>query len=180
MISVDHVRLNLTYCRSRCDSLGEGGSYGLVTPVFESQYTGLLKFLNIQANVPVWFGLVATESVMWNRYNPKQTVHSVAPSAARSVYPNQTDNVVLWKTPSKFKLPIIYHNKKFAANYRYTEGVGKAVCLCEKGEVLILSRGAPEALQFIAPLGLGPPQRNFVMPGRRPRGSTVDHCPARP
>ena len=149
--SGDHVQLNLTYCRSRCDSLGEGGSYGLVTPIFESQYTGLLKFLNIQANTPVWFGLVASESIMWNRYNPKQTVHSVAPGASRSVYPNQTDNVVHWMTPSKFKLPIIYHNKKFAANHRYTEGLGRAVCLCEKGEVPMLNRAHRKLCSLLPP-----------------------------
>ena len=146
--------LELTYCRSRCDRLGKRGSYGLVTPVFESQYIGLLNFLNIPVKAAVWFGLVATESVMWNRYSPKQTVHSIAPDA--STFANRRDNVIHWKTPSKFKLPIIYHHKKFAANRLYKEKSGRATCLCEKGEVLILSRGALDALQFIAPLGRGP------------------------
>ena len=154
IINGDHDQLNLTYCHSRCDSLGEGGSYGIVTPIFESQYIGLLNFLKITGNKPVWFGLVATQSVMWNRYNPKQTVHSVAPDPG-SEFTNRRDNVIHWHTPSKFKLPIIYHHKKFAANKYYTEEDESAVCPCEKGEVLILSRGAPE---FIAPLGLGVPQ----------------------
>ena len=124
-------------CVTECQTLSTRGPYGIVIPIFEEQY--LVLGTNFTASTtPIWLGLLlANESIIWNRYSPKQTVHSIAPYPGPS-FTSTTDNVVLWEIKSKtYELPVYYHHGKFVV----TEGKRPAMCICEKGETLITSGG---------------------------------------
>ena len=114
---------NLAVCVTECHNLNPTGSYGLVIPVFEEQYTGLGN--------PMWFGLIAANDSIWNRYSPEQTVHSVAPTPpSRPDFARQVENVVLYNAPSTFELPVYFHNNIFVVHPSHNS----ASCVCEKGE----------------------------------------------
>ena len=112
--------ISLTECDSQCRSLSPTGSYGLVTPIFEEQFIGIRDPLNFTRFHPIWLGLQANESLVWNRYSPKQTVHSLP-------------KLKLWRTPPLFKLPVYYHDNALVVD----PGKQKAKCVCEKGEDLV-------------------------------------------
>ena len=106
----------------------------MVTPVSKKQYIGLNTTLNLPADLRVWFGLLATESLTWNRYTEKQTVHSVAPIPLPALA--KRDNVVLVNTPGPFICPVFYHNNFFVVE----KDREYAACVCDKGERPMQSR----------------------------------------
>ena len=106
----------------------------MVTPVSKEQYIGLNTTLNLPADLPVWFGLLANESMTWNRYTEKQTVHSLEPISLAALA--KRDNVVFWNTPEQFKCPVFYHYNFFVVD-KYRK---YAACVCDKGERPMPSR----------------------------------------
>ena len=106
----------------------------MITPVSKKQYIGLNTTLNLPADLRVWFGLIATESLTWNRYTEEQTVHSVAPIPLPALA--KRDNVVLVNTPEPFICPVFYHNNFFVVE----KGRKYAACVCDKGERPMQSR----------------------------------------
>ena len=131
--------VTLADCVTECQTLSTRGTYGIVTPIFEEQYLALGTNFTAPNN-PIWLGLLlASKSIMWNRYSPKQTVHSIAPYPGPSFASTQ-DNVVLWQINSKtFELPVYYHYGNFAVTPTRGKLRGTAACICEKGEIFITS-----------------------------------------
>ena len=128
-------------CVTRCQALSARGTYGMVTPIFEEQYLPLGTSFTVPPDIAIWFGLLANESIIWNRNSPTQTVHSIARDPG-SYYNSTLDNVVLWEIKSKkFELPVYYHYGNFAVTPARGKLKGKAVCICEKGEIFITSGG---------------------------------------
>ena len=154
-------------CVTECQTLSTRGPYGIVTPIFEEQY--LVLGTNFTASTtPIWLGLLlANESIIWNRYSPKQTVHSIAPYPGPR-FTSTLDNVVLWFIKSKtFELPVYYHDGRFVVDPRRG-----AMCICEKGEIFITSGGQTRQI-----LRIFYPERSFLHQNKACSSGFLKHPP---
>ena len=122
--------IKIEECVSQCERLGPGGAFGIVTPVSKKQYIGINTMLGLQSDIPIWFGLLANEDVVWNRYTKEQTVHSLAPTSPAH-FRRKRDNVIFRYVPQKgFEKPVFYHNNFFVVDGKRW----RARCVCKKGE----------------------------------------------
>ena len=122
----------ISACLSQCNRLSPRGTFGIITPVSFEQYNGTNPKLGLRSDIPIWFGLLANEKMIWNRYTKEQTVHSLA-QIPHDYLPRglgNLENVVLLHLGEKFERPVFYHNTFIVVNSQREH----ARCVCKRGE----------------------------------------------
>ena len=127
---------NISTCVDLCEGLSPRNSYGITVPLLPLDLTFLVKHpaLTSSASPSFWFGLIASQSVTWSRYSPRQVVLSFGAQAWTGRFPRQRDKIIFWRTPLEFELPVHYRNGWYVVDPLASE----MVCICQKGNVFLL------------------------------------------
>ena len=126
--------ITITACLRQCNRLSPRGTFGIITPVSIEQYIGINPKLGLGYDIPIWFGLLANENLIWNRYTKEQTVHSFAPIPSSFLHRyrglGNLENVVLLHLGKKFEKPVFSHNTFIVVDGKRVN----ARCVCKRGE----------------------------------------------